>query len=46
MPDSLRYLIILGLAGGIIYGGAWWLSQKPPGQQEVVKHLSNDKLQK
>lgn len=44
MPDSLRYLIILAVLGGVIYGGAWWLANFPPKTIEIEKTLSNDRL--
>ncbi|HFC04764.1 MAG TPA: histidine kinase [Rhizobiales bacterium] len=44
MPDSLRYLIILAVLGGIVYGGAWWLAKSPPGPVEIEKSISNDRL--
>jgi len=44
MPDSLRFLIILGVLGGAIYGGAWWLANFPPEPVEIEKSLANDRL--
>ena len=44
MPDSLRFLIILGILGGVIYGGAWWLANFPPAPTEIEKPISNDRL--
>jgi len=44
MPDSLRYLIILIVLGGIIYGATWWLANSPPQAVEIEKSISTHQL--
>jgi hypothetical protein len=44
MPDSLRFLIILILIGGLGYGSVWALAHFPPPQAEIVKPLSSERL--
>jgi hypothetical protein len=44
MPDTIKFLLVLGIIGGIIYGGAWSLANFPPEQTEIVKPLSSEKL--
>jgi len=44
MPDSLRYLIILVVLGGVIYGTAWALASFAPQQVEIEKSISNHQL--
>ena len=44
MPDSLRFLIILAILGGIVYGVAWWLASGPPEPVTIEKKLSSDRL--
>lgn len=46
MPDSLRYLIILAVAGAIVYGAAWALASFPPERQQITKPVSTDRLRK
>ena len=44
MPDTIKFLLVLGCLGGAIYGGAWALAHFPPEQTEIVKPLSSEKL--
>jgi hypothetical protein len=44
MPDSLRFLVILILLGGLGYGSVWALAHFPPPQAEIVKPLSSERL--
>ncbi len=44
MPDTIKFLLVLGCLGGAIYGGAWALAHFPPEQTEIVKSLSSEKL--
>jgi len=44
MPDTIKFLLVLMVLGGAIYGGVWALSHFPPEQSEIVKPLSSEKL--
>jgi hypothetical protein len=44
MPDSIRFLIILLLIGGLGYGALWALAHFPPPQREIVKALPSERL--
>jgi len=44
MPDTIRFLLVVILLGGAIYGGAWALAHFPPEQSEIVKSLPHEKL--
>ncbi len=44
MPDSLRFLLIVALLGGSVYGVVWALAQYPPEQTEIVKSLPHERL--
>lgn len=44
MPDTIRFLLVIILLGGAIYGGAWALAHFPPEQSEIVKSLPHEKL--
>lgn len=44
MPDTIRFLLVIALLGGAIYGGAWALANFPPEQSEIVKALPHEKL--
>ena len=44
MPDTIRFLLVIVLLGGAVYGGAWALAHFPPEQSEVVKALPHEKL--
>ncbi len=44
MPDSLRFLLILGGFIGGVYLIAWLLAVSPPQPQSVVKDVANAAL--
>jgi hypothetical protein len=44
MPDTFKFLLVIGLAVGLVYGGAFLLASNPPAQTEVTKTLSHDRL--
>lgn len=44
VPDSLRFLLIVALLGGSVYGVVWALAQYPPEQTEIVKSLPHERL--
>jgi hypothetical protein len=44
MPDTIKFLLVVGCLAGAVYGSAWALSHFPPEQAEVVKPLSAEKL--
>lgn len=44
MPDTIRFLLVILLLGGAVYGGAWALAHFPPEQTEIVKALPHEKL--
>lgn len=44
MPDTIKFLLVVGCLAGAVYGSAWALSHFPPEQSEVVKPLSAEKL--
>jgi len=44
MPDTIKFVLVLGVIAGVIYGGAWALAHFPPEQTEIVKPLSSEKL--
>jgi hypothetical protein len=44
MPDTIRFLLVIVLLGGAVYGGAWALAHFPPEQTEIVKALPHEKL--
>lgn len=44
MPDTIRFLLVILILGGAVYGGAWALAHFPPEQSDVVKSLSNEKI--
>ena len=44
MPDTIKFLIAIGLIAGAIYGAAFALASFPPEQTEITRPLSNEKL--
>jgi len=44
MPDTVKFVLVLAVIGGAIYGGVWALSHFPPEQAEIVKPLPSEKL--
>jgi hypothetical protein len=45
MPDTVKFIFVICILAGAVYGGAWALAHFPPEQAEVVKTLSHEKLQ-
>lgn len=44
MPDTVKFLLVLMVLGGAVYGGVWALAHFPPEQAEIVKALPAEKL--
>ncbi len=44
MPDSIRFLLIIGGLIGGVYAAVWTLSSMQPTPRETVKELSNAPL--
>ena len=44
MPDTVKFLLVLLILGGVVYGGVWALAHFPPEQSEIVKTLPAGKL--
>jgi hypothetical protein len=44
VPDTLRFLLVIGVLAAIIYGGALTLASFPPEQTEIIKPLPHEKL--
>ena len=44
MPDTIKFLLVLGVIAGVIYGGALALASFPPEQMEITKPLPHEKL--
>ena len=44
VPDTLRFLFVVGVIVGAVYGGALALSSFPPEQSEIIKPLPHEKL--
>jgi hypothetical protein len=44
LPDSLRFLLVILILGGAVYGIVWGLANFPPEQSEIVKSLPHEKL--
>jgi hypothetical protein len=44
LPDTLRFLFVIGIIVGVVYGGAWALANFPPEQTEINKPLPHEKL--
>jgi hypothetical protein len=44
MPDTLKFLFVVGLIGGCIYGAAFVLASFPPEPTEITKSLPHEKL--
>ncbi len=44
MPDTLKFLLAMGLIAGAIYGTAYGLASFPPEQTEIIKSLPHEKL--
>lgn len=44
IPDTLKFLLVVGLIAGLGYGGVLALATFPPEPSEVIRPLSHDKL--
>lgn len=44
VPDTIKFLFVVGAIIGAIYGGALALSSFPPEQSEIIKPLPHEKL--
>ncbi len=44
MPDTLKFILVLGILAGVIYGGVVALATFPPEQNEIIKPLPHEKL--
>lgn len=44
MPDTFKFLLVIGIAVGIVYGTAFLLANNPPSQRDVTQILPNDRL--
>jgi hypothetical protein len=44
VPDSLRFLFVVMILGGAVYGAVWGLANFPPEKSEIVKSLPHEKL--
>jgi hypothetical protein len=44
MPDTIKFLLVLGLIAGAVYGAALALASFPPEQSEISRPLAHEKL--
>jgi len=44
LPDTLKFILVLGVLAGVIYGGVVALASFPPEQSEIIKPLPHEKL--
>jgi hypothetical protein len=44
LPDTIKFLLFVGLLVGAVYGSAWALANFPPEQTEIIKPLPHDRL--
>ena len=44
IPDTLRFLVVIAVLAGAVYGGALALATFPPEQSEIIRPLPHDKL--
>jgi hypothetical protein len=44
IPDTVKFLLVIGCIAGAAYGAVWGLATFPPEQAEVIKSLPHDKL--
>ncbi|MBG1233358.1 histidine kinase [Aestuariivirga litoralis] len=44
MPDTFKFLLVIGVLAGLVYGGAFALASYPPSQIEITKALPHDRL--
>ena len=44
MPDTFKFLLVIGAVAGIIYGGVYALASFPPEPTMITKTLPHDRL--
>jgi hypothetical protein len=44
MPDTIKFLFVIAVIAGLVYGGAFALASFPPEQTEITKSLPHEKL--
>jgi hypothetical protein len=44
LPDTVKFIVIIGLVVGAIYGSAYGLATFPPEPAPVIKSLPHEKL--
>ena len=44
MPDTVKFVVYIGLVAGVIYGAAYALASFPPQQTEITRPLPHVKL--
>jgi hypothetical protein len=44
LPDTIKFLLFIGLVVGAVYGSAWSLAKFPPEPAEVIKPLPHERL--
>jgi hypothetical protein len=44
IPDTVKFILVLGLIAGATYGAVWGLAHFPPEQSEVIRALPHEKL--
>ncbi len=44
IPDTVKFILVLGVIAGFAYGSVWGLANFPPEQSEVIRALPHEKL--
>ncbi len=44
MPDTFKFIFVIGLIAGCVYGAAYALASFPPEPSEIIKSLPHEKL--
>ncbi len=44
MPDTFKFIFVIGLIAGCVYGAALALASFPPEPSEIIKSLPHEKL--
>ncbi len=44
IPDTVKFILVIGMIAGASYGAVWGLATFPPEQSEVIKALPHEKL--
>ncbi len=44
LPDTLKFVLVVGLLAGAVYGSVWSLANFPPEQSEITKPLPFERL--